>query len=149
MMGWIACREEQEHAQSRVHADDHLEVLGSPAAVPGPPRRPEDGQRVDPEGEDEADDAECELQEFLAIRCSHGRAPQVWAAESYAAFWGRRPADHSPWLRTRMRRAFRNVSSNSGSPPASLTSWSRSSIAPSRRISTCGRSPPACGGSAC
>ena len=30
MVAWIACREEQEHAQSRVNGDDHLEVLGSP-----------------------------------------------------------------------------------------------------------------------
>src|SRR5512135_2575646 len=47
-----------------------------------------------------------------------------------------------------MRRAFRNVSSNSGSPPVSLISWSRSSIAPSSRISTPVRSPPAAGGAA-
>src|SRR5512135_601326 len=64
--------------------------------------------------------------------------------------WGpdRGTADHSPWLRTRMRRAFRNVSSNSGSPPVSLISWSRSSIAPSSRISTPVRSPPAARGAA-
>src|SRR5512135_2782002 len=77
MAGRIACGQDQEHAQSRVNGDDHLEVLGSPAAVPGPPRRPQDGQRVDPEGEDEADDAECERQELGAIRGSHGRSPQV------------------------------------------------------------------------
>src|SRR5512135_2510767 len=77
MVGWIACGEDQEHAQGRVNGDDHLEVLGSPAAVPGPPRRPQDGQRVEPEGEDEADNAECERQELGAIRCSHGRSPQV------------------------------------------------------------------------
>src|SRR5512135_578465 len=64
--------------------------------------------------------------------------------------WGpdRGTADHSPWLRTRMRRALRSVSSNSGSPPVSLISWSRSSIAPSSRISTPVRSPPAARGAA-
>src|SRR5512135_2668782 len=91
MVAWIACREEQEHAQSRVHGDDHLEILGSPAAVPGPPRRPQDGQRVNPECEDEADDAECEREELVVIGCSHGTSPQVWVTESYAAFWNLRP----------------------------------------------------------
>src|SRR5512135_2961903 len=81
MVGWIACREDQEHAQSRVNGDDHFEVLGSPA-VPGPPRRPQDAQRINPEDEDEADDAGCEGQELAAIRCSHGTSPPVWAAES-------------------------------------------------------------------
>src|SRR5512135_233585 len=45
-----------------------------------------------------------------------------------------------------MRRALLSVSSNSGSPPVSLISWSRSSIAPSSRISVPVRSPPAAGG---
>src|SRR5512135_2810085 len=47
-----------------------------------------------------------------------------------------------------MRRARLSVSSNSGSPPVSLISWSRSSIAPSSRISTRVRSPAAACGSA-
>src|SRR5262249_30402076 len=66
MAVWIACCQEQEHAQSRVNGDDHFEVLGSPA-VPGPPRRPQYSKRVDREYEYWADNAECERQELVAI----------------------------------------------------------------------------------
>jgi DNA recombination-mediator protein A len=70
---------------------------------------------------------ECERQELGAIRCSHGRSPQVWVAESYAAFWNLRPNITPLELASAVRRSEHmdcskcNLASPSGSTtPATL-----------------------------
>src|SRR5271155_5290700 len=70
----------EKYAQSRVNPQDHLEVIRVTASVPRPAGRPKDGERVDPNDEDQTHEKQSDSQIFGSMGVSHGSSPSVEVA---------------------------------------------------------------------
>src|SRR3954447_8244936 len=74
MFGRITCRSNQISTENRVDSADHLQIILAMAAVPLPPRRPNEAERVDRE-EDCAECNQSNLEQFFARDVVHLNSP--------------------------------------------------------------------------